>query len=189
MTETHAAFEQTPKLCVSDGAQDVHRCDFQIQKNCCALCLADCFACCRQKKDRKDWPCIQKGQKKGPANTKAIMHVVLKEGHYFGCNLFVPSDMSSLPDNVRKAIEFRELGLQHEAWKYHDFIQDLCRATLWLLGVKDCGTSFHVNWAEASNIAWAVDDKVRIDSLCAIFSSTHAPAVCKLHKHWQANCF
>ena len=161
----------------------MHRSDFQIQRSCCALCLADCFACCRQKKDHKDWPFIQKGQKKGPASTEAIMHAVLKDGHYFGCNLFVPPDMSSLPAHVRKALDFRKVRLQHEDWKFHDFIQDPCRATLWLLGVKDRGTSFHVDWAEASNIAWAVDDKVSIGCLLAFFVFA---AACKLYGHWQA---
>lgn len=44
-------------------------------------------------------------------------------------------------------------------------------STLWLFGKKGCGTVFHVDWAEASNIVWAVDAKafIRLNFLSSVY--------------------
>ncbi len=41
----------------------------------------------------------------------------------------------------------------------HQALSARSRASLWLLGSKGCGTRFHVDWAEANNIAWAIGEE------------------------------
>ena len=88
------------------------------------------------------------------------MHTVEKDNTYFQCNMYTPPDLSTLPDNVRKALELRARRSKREWWQYHEGLQDPNRATLWLIGAKGVGTGFHVDWAEADNIAWASNGQV-----------------------------
>ena len=88
------------------------------------------------------------------------MREVEKNHLYFTCNLHQPEDLSGVPTGVRKLLEVRQHARQQEWWKYAEGVQDVCKSTLWLLGSAECGTHFHVDWAEANNMAWATDGKV-----------------------------
>ncbi len=114
---------------------------------------------CRQCHDKK-WKFVKTASKTtGLSNAVSIMREVEHNNHYFQCNCYAPKDLSSLPADVRKLLDVRLQHKQKGWWQYAYGLQDLSRASLWLLGSKGCGTGFHVDWAEANNIAWAIGEE------------------------------
>lgn len=83
------------------------------------------------------------------------------------CNFYRPADMSTLHEDIRRVIQLRLQHVSTEWWKHTYFIQNTAKATLWLVGGKDSGTGFHVDWAEAKNVAWAIDGQVRFKLVIA----------------------
>lgn len=96
------------------------------------------------------------------------MKAVEETGVYFQCNMYVPKDLDAVPPDIRRAFNLRQQSVpQEDLWDLAASVQNPCDATLWLIGVEGHGTHFHVDWAEACNVAWRMSEHV-----CAIPSST-----------------
>ncbi|KAL0027878.1 hypothetical protein WJX77_012474 [Trebouxia sp. C0004] len=99
--------------------------------------------------------------------------------------MYIPHDLSCLPDSIRQALEFRQLRLCHESWMYHEGSTDPSRSTLWLLGAKGSATPFHVDWAEANNIAWIIDSKWEEGDVLAVWVFVHPTIVNGVNKRMR----